>query len=478
MAKRMDSDFILALKREYDLAQVVRADFPDLRDAGGGEWVGKCPLHKDDTPSFRVNKTRYHCFGCSAHGDIISWTILTKGLTFPQAVAALSTHTLPTTTSIKAVREVKNYSDHNAPAILQILRINDDAQEFFVNAEPLADGKAIDYITARIGPGLMASHGIGYAPLDSSHFLTFMAAKGWTDQDLLSSALAAQDSLGRLYARYRDRITIPLYDNAGGIRGFAGRIVPRPETEHLPKYINPPTTHAFNKKRYLYGWQSCLVNGQKRGQVLLVEGYLDAIALHTAGIPTMCIMGTSLSSEQACILEHYFNKVVLLMDGDLPGLEAIPGIFKVLFDKAVDTFACILSDEKDPDEFAYEAPIASLKERILALPRIKLMNLYQGAIVTKEITKQYDRTEFDALLKPYVDDNIKNGWAHYNVVDWACGAYPQYAADIRAALRQMVTNSQCDDRGLYKFRKDDIRAFVKAWMKPCRDVRLKHAGRK
>lgn len=476
MAKRMDAEFILALKSEYDLAQVVREDFPDLRDAGGGEWVGKCPLHQDDTPSFRVNKHRYHCFGCGAHGDIISWTIRTKGLTFPQAISALTSHNLPVATGAKPIREVKIHSEHDAPGILKVLRINDDAQEFFSDGYNVTDITALKYMAERLPDGVTASHGLGYAPLDSAPFLSFMASKGWSDQDLLTSALAAQDSMGRLYARYRDRITIPLYDNAGGIRGFAGRIIPRPETEHLPKYINPPTTCAFNKKRYLYGWQSCFVNGNKRAQVVLVEGYLDAISLHVAGIPTMCIMGTSLSSEQASILEHYFSKVVLLLDGDLPGLEAIPNIFKVLFDKSLDTFACLLTDDTDPDELVMY--VDKPKEAILSLPRIKLMNLYQGAIVAKEITKQYDRTEFDALLKPYVEDNIKNGWAHYNVVDWVCAAYPQYAKDIKQALRQMVDTSQPTENGLHKFQRDAIRTFVKAWMMPCRDVRLKHAGRK
>lgn len=473
MGQRFDSGKVLALKARYNLADIVRESITNMRNAGGGEWVGTCPFHEgDNTPSFRVNAERYHCFACKKHGDILSWLISTRGLTFKQAIEALGGNSLPDASQIIKPRRLKDHSDYEAREAEKIVAINTAAQEFFIDSL-LGLSEPREYLFARLNAEDCRDFGLGYAPMTG--FIDHMLAMQWQPEELVQAGLAAIDRYGKHYPRLRDRITIPLTSSTGEILGFAGRIMPRPENEGLPKYVNPPNTHAFNRKRYLYNLYRGTTrteDGVRPSSAILVEGYFDSMRLASHGVRgVICCLGTGISTEQVAILESMFKRVYIMLDGDTPGLEAAVKSLSLFLDSSLEAHVVLLTDGQDPDTFFN---CENAIEIFRSLPRIRLEEFFTAKLTVK-MHKKYDRNKLDAAAAPFVDSNIKEGFGHYNVVAWVCAAYPEYAADIRTSYKAMLDNAYELSPGVFGFRDNYIKAFLKAWSKPCREVRKKHA---
>lgn len=469
MARKYDAEFILNLKAQYVLSDVVRETHTNLRNAGGGEWVGQCPFHDEDTASFRVNDERYHCFGCGAHGDIVSWVQINRGLSFAQTIQALTKHDIPDAgLKIERKKPKVNVSVYEADEVALAIDINQLAHDFFIgNDKP-------PYIDER---GLSECLELGYASVDSNEMLNYLEPEFTRNpKDLMDIGLTIQDSRGNYFPRLRDRITIPLRNPAGHILGFAGRIVPRPENESLPKYINPPNTHAFNKRNYLYGWHT-FKGKPPYDYAILVEGYFDVLSLHANGINNvLAIMGTSIAKGQINYLEATVKRVFTMFDGDMPGLEATFNASKVLIESKFDVQHILLTDGADPDSLCQEYK-KKIRDKIKEFPRIKLTDFYGDKLVTKLLKPEYDRSQLDELIRPYVLDNIKQGLPHYNVVDWVMQAYPQYREEIKETALKMINDVERQPDGKLKLKEVNIKAFIKAWIKPCRYVRKKHENK-
>lgn len=466
----MSDDFITQLKSEYNLAEIIGATH-QLRDVGRGDFVGRCPFHGEDTASFRVNNERFHCFGCHIHGDIFSWLMKMHGATFPQAIRMLTKKDIPLPDRSKKLKKQKIVSDYDAQATYRIMQINEIAQSFYKNVT--IDKEARDYIDSRISKEAQEKFGIGYAPLHQEKLLDKLIKKKFSYADMLAASLVATDSVGNYYPRLRDRIVFPLFSPSGYILGFAGRAIERQgAAKPNLKYVNPPDTAAFSKKRYLYGSHEPV-----KGFLGVVEGYLDVVSLWDRGVINACsIMGTHASPEQIEVLKYRTSKAWVMMDGDKPGLSAAAKLAPQLLESEIEGFTIYLTDKEDPDTVCKLFP--DTREYLSTLPRVKFIEYLTSTLLVHQMQKEkWDRGILDELAKPYVDDNIKKGYSHYNIISWVCAAYPDHRPAIQKALKQMIEDPEIASSGVKRIRDEHAKAFLKAWMRPCKEVRISNNER-
>jgi len=283
----------------------------------GREWKGCCPFHNEKTPSFYVNdqKQFYHCFGCGAHGDAITWMIEHEGLSFHDAIkqlAELAGMEVPAPDPQTAQR---------AQVRARLLDVTEAAQRFFVASLAGPGGCAArDYLRRRgFSARTIDEFGFGWAP-DERQALPRALAQ--FDEELLAAAgLRAQSEAGERFDRFRGRVMLPIQDARGRVIGFGGRILH--EREGAAKYLNSPDTELFDKGRTLYNLHRAMPAARRAGRVIVVEGYMDVIALADAGIAeAVAPLGTALTEAQLELLWRMVEVPVLCFDGDVAGQRA------------------------------------------------------------------------------------------------------------------------------------------------------------
>ena len=283
----------------------------------GREWKGCCPFHEEKTPSFYVNdqKQFYHCFGCQAHGDAISWMVDHAGLTFMDAVkelAAMAGMEVPAPDPVQAKK---------AEARASLIDVTEAAQKFFVTSLAGPSGNAArEYLQRRgFSPLVMAEFGFGWAPDDRQ---ALSKALGQFGEDMLEGAgMRAHNEQGERYDRFRGRVMLPIQDARGRVIAFGGRILDK--REGVAKYLNSPDTDLFDKGRTLYNLHRAAPASRQSGRVVVVEGYMDVIALANAGIKdAVAPLGTALTEMQLEMLWRMVEVPVLCFDGDAAGQRA------------------------------------------------------------------------------------------------------------------------------------------------------------
>ncbi len=281
----------------------------------GREYKACCPFHNEKTPSFTINDEKgfYHCFGCSAHGDAIRWMTDQRGLAFIDAVKELADAAgmeVPAADPKAAKQAEARAGLHDVMAA---------AQEWFVGQMAGLDGGiARDYLAKR---GLSAStikdFGFGFAPDSRSKLRD--ALKSFGDQMLIEAGLLIMVEDKEPYDRFRGRLMIPIRDPRGRVIAFGGRILGEGE----PKYLNSPDTPLFDKGRTLYNLDKCSPASRQTGRVIVVEGYMDVIALAQAGFADVVApLGTALTEQQLAMLWRMTEKPLLCFDGDNAGQKA------------------------------------------------------------------------------------------------------------------------------------------------------------
>ncbi len=288
-----------------------------LRRAGR-EWSACCPFHNEKTPSFTVSDEKgfYHCFGCGAHGDAIRWLTDQRGLAFMDAVQELAA---------QAGLEVPRPDPREAKRAEQQAGLHDvlaAAQEWFAGTLRGTEGaKARAYLQQRgLDAHTIERFGFGYAPDGRGALARALAP---FDEVLLVEAglrIAAEDR--DPYDRFRDRLMLPIHDPRGRVIGFGGRILDHTRSD-APKYLNSPETPLFDKGRTLYNLHRAAAPARKAGRIVVVEGYMDVIALAAAGIEEVVApMGTALTERQIELLWRQCDKPILCFDGDAAGRRA------------------------------------------------------------------------------------------------------------------------------------------------------------
>ncbi|HLI20101.1 MAG TPA: DNA primase [Stellaceae bacterium] len=308
--------FLDEIRQRVSLAEIVGRRVKLIRR--GREFTGLCPFHNEKTPSFSVveDKGFYHCFGCGAHGDAIGFTMQTENLSFPEAVEQLARRA-----GLEVPQESREERERAArEATLQ--GAVDAACAFFEKMLHGPEGRAARAYLERRGldDATIRRFRLGFAP-DGRDKLKRAVMSGTITESLLIEAglLRKPEGDGDSYDYFRNRVIFPIGDRRGRIIAFGGRVM----DDGQPKYLNSPDTPLFNKGRNLYGWALARVAAAKDPSVIVVEGYMDVIALHRAGFATaVAPLGTALTEAQIEELWRMAPEPVLCFDGDAAGQRA------------------------------------------------------------------------------------------------------------------------------------------------------------
>ena len=309
--------FLDDLRARVDLADVVGSSVKLIKR--GREYSGLCPFHSEKSPSFTVNDQKgfYHCFGCGAHGDVISFVMNTRGLTFVEAVEVLANQVgmdVP-----KPSREAQE-REQKAKTLYEVMEV---ACVFFERMLRMPEGKeGLEYFRRRgLDDKTIADFRLGFAP-DNRGALKAALKREEIDEKLMIEAgllIEPEDSGRQSYDRFRGRVMFPILDRRGRVVAFGGRVM----GDGKPKYLNSPDTPLFHKGRLLYGLPQAREASQNDAPIIVTEGYMDVIALHRAGYRgAVAPLGTAVTEEQIGELWKMTNEPVMCLDGDAAGKRA------------------------------------------------------------------------------------------------------------------------------------------------------------
>ena len=310
----------------------------------GSNLFGLCPFHGEKTASFSVapDKGIYYCFGCHKGGSVINFEMEIEGLSYPDAVRALAKRV-----GMEVPEDEQYQSRYRQQERLWAL--NKEAARFFhTQLYGQAGRQGLAYAQKRGMPkSTLTKFGIGFAPDSWSSLCDAMRAKGYTDEELKQTGLASVSrEKGNVYDRFRNRLMFPIIDVRGNVIGFGGRVM----DDSTPKYLNSPESMVFNKRKNLFALN--LAKKSSLGYLILVEGYMDAVALHQYGFDcAVASLGTSLTEEHAALLARYTEQVVLIYDGDDAGQNATQRAIPMLEKAGLQVKVLQMKDAKDPDEY-------------------------------------------------------------------------------------------------------------------------------
>lgn len=339
------------LKQTADIVEVIQAH-TDLRRQGA-RMVGLCPFHEERTPSFSVDPQEklYHCFGCGVGGDVIKFVEEKEGLGFTEAVELLADRF--------GVELEREQEDPRAEARRQQRRRLEQLLErtaaYYANFlwDSKEAGRAREYLAERgLGEQVLRDFGVGYAPSAWDKILVAGQRAGFSVAELRGVGLAQRGRSGGEYDRFRSRIMFPIRDRRGRTLGFGGRAM---RSDQGAKYVNTAETEFFHKSKMLYGVDRAKAAIAKAGRAVVVEGYTDVLALHQAGIEeAVGVMGTAITDDQVATLSGMVDEVVLALDADSAGQEAMLRAQRVAAGRRMRLRVAAMPSGVDPAEMLAE----------------------------------------------------------------------------------------------------------------------------
>ena len=344
------------VKSANDIVDVI-SSYVTLKRKGSS-YFGLCPFHKEKTGSFSVapDKQIYHCFGCGEGGDVIKFIMKVENIGYREAIEFLAERariTLPTVDYNglnMSQKELIEREEHKK----QILAINKEAGRFFYkNIEKSKLAK--DYIAKRhIEPKTVARFGLGFA-LDDNGLYKHLLSMGFKEKDMLATGLVGKSESGYLYDKFKNRFMFPIFDVLNRVVAFGGRTLLDEKTmkeQRVPKYVNSPENALYTKGRHLYGLNLARKSNEKMKRVLVVEGYMDVISPHQAGVTNVVAsLGTALTEQQGRLLRQYADEIILSYDSDAAGQKAIMRGIEIMQSLGVSTKVLQMENAKDPDEY-------------------------------------------------------------------------------------------------------------------------------
>jgi DNA primase len=339
------------VKQQADIVRVV-GEYVQLKKAGQN-FRGLCPFHSEKTPSFNVHATRqiYHCFGCGKGGDVFSFVMEMEKCEFPDAVRVVAEKS---GIAVPRARERSPQERKQNQARSALVEMQREAQTFFVKQlEGTAEGKAaLAYLEDRgLDKATIERFGIGYAPSGGDALLRFLKQK-YSEKLLAESGLVSRSEQGdRMFDRFRRRITFPIANESGRIVAFGARAL----GEDQPKYLNSPETPIYSKSNVLYHLDRAKEALRRSDFAVLVEGYMDAIAVARAGISNVVAScGTSLAEPQIKLLGRFTKRVIVNYDPDAAGQAATERSISLLLEQDFEVKVLALPGKADPDKFIRE----------------------------------------------------------------------------------------------------------------------------
>lgn len=340
---KISERFIQELLEKVDIEQVV-SPYVNLKRRGK-TLVGLCPFHNEKTPSFTVypESHSFYCFGCGAGGDVISFVRRMENLDYVEAVKSVA--------QLAGVSMPEDgYDDSLSKQRMRLLGANREAARFF-NAclfEP-ENRHALDYLLNRgLTVNTIRRFGLGYAPDDWRRLINHLREKGYTEQELVLANLARRsDKNGKAnyYDNFRNRVMFPIIDLRGNVIAFGGRVM----DDSKPKYINTSDTPVYKKSNGVFALN--FAKNANDNKLILVEGYMDVIALHQAGFTNaVACLGTAFTSEQANLLSRYADEIMICYDNDGAGKQATERALAVLGKTGLKLRVVQMTGGKDADE--------------------------------------------------------------------------------------------------------------------------------
>ena len=345
MAGRIPQSFIDELIARSDIVEIINARLPLKKK--GREYTACCPFHNEKTPSFTVSETKqfYHCFGCGAHGSVIGFLMDYEHLDFVDAVETLAAEYHLEVPHEQRLNRVGSIKDQKQP----LFELLEQASRLY-QQQLRQSNKAIDYLKQRGLSGEIAKrYRLGYAPDSWSFLLDKLGDNPGNIKQLKTTGMVVEKSATKRYDRFRDRIMFPILDRRGHTIAFGGRIIDSGE----PKYLNSPETPIFHKGDELYGFFEARRAVRTLKRIVVVEGYMDVVALAQSGIEyAVASLGTATTREQIQRLFRSVSELIFCYDGDAAGHQAawraLENALPVLRDGLEARFL-FLPDGEDPD---------------------------------------------------------------------------------------------------------------------------------
>ncbi len=395
---KFSSDTVEKVKAAADIVEIVSAH-TDLRRAGV-RFTGLCPFHDERTPSFSVDPQEklYYCFGCEAGGDVFRFVQEKDGLSFPEAV-----ETLGERYGVEVEREAE---DPRAEAArrrrARLGELLERTAAFYASflAEAPKAGRAREYLAERgLSESALADFGVGFAPSPYDTVLVRGQRAGYSPEELLAAGLLVKSKRGP-YDRFRARIMFTIRDARGRALGFGGRAL---SPDAKPKYLNSPEGELFHKSKVLYGLDRARPAIAKAGRAVVVEGYTDVIALHQAGITeAVAVMGTAITPDQLGQLSGLCEVVVLAMDADKAGQNAMIRAQEVAAGREMVLKVAEMPADADPADMLQAGEAERFRELVtgaLDLPAFQVELALQRADLSSPSARDRTLTEVAPVLK-------------------------------------------------------------------------------
>ncbi len=338
----LPEDFIMQLKQNNPIESVM-GSYVSLKRSSR-DYVCLCPFHSEKTPSchISVGKQFFHCFGCGAGGDVITFVMKAENLEYIEAVRFLAQRA-----GMSMPEEAKNNDLSRLKA--RILEINRMAARFFhqtLMKDSRGEKGRLYFKSRQLTVQTITKYGLGYAPDEWRYLTDYLKSQGCTEEEIIAANLARQSQKGGVYDSFRDRVMFPIIDLRGNVIAFGGRII----DGEGPKYLNSSDTPVFKKSRNLFSLNFAKRSDERR--LILAEGYMDVIAVNQAGFENVvATLGTALTPEQARIMSQYADEVIIAYDSDGAGQNATQRAINLLSEAGVKTKIIKMEGAKDPDEF-------------------------------------------------------------------------------------------------------------------------------
>ena len=364
-----------------DIVEVV-SSYVSLDKKSSLNHFGLCPFHDEKTPSFSVSpgKQIFYCFGCQKGGNVIKFIQEIEHLSYPEAIRHLAER------AGVAIEESEDdaWKERHSKRQHAYEALREAAGFFYQSLESPLGNEAKEYLTGRgVDRKLYRRYGLGYAPSKGDSLYRHLLSKGIREEAMLDAGLIVSDRRGgnAYYDFFRHRVMFPIIDVAGRVLAFGGRAM----LDRGPKYINSPETMVYHKGRHLFGLPQASKSNST--SFLLVEGYMDVLALAKAGISgAVAPLGTALTSHQAKLIGRYVETVSILMDSDRAGVEAALRAGELLEETGIRAEYILLKDAKDPDDY---------------------LRAFGPQRLTAALNITFDRTGYRlALLKQQTEDAI------------------------------------------------------------------------
>lgn len=356
-------DFVEQVKSSVDIVRLV-GEYVRLKKAGT-RYVGLCPFHTEKTPSFGVNPVHqfYKCFGCGAGGDIFKFVMELEGVTFFEALKTIAERN-----GIPMPKRAE-YNDPETKQRAALLHMHEIAAKLFEsNLHGSMGAQARKYLAERgVAPDSIAEFGLGLSADSWEQLTRKLDQEGYSAELMELSGLVSRRQEGSgFYDRFRARLMFPIHDESGRAIAFGGRAL-KPGEE--PKYLNSPETALYKKRDVLYNLHRAKGAVRKLDRVVLVEGYMDVIGVHAAGVhEVVASCGTALTNTQVRALKRHSERIVVNFDPDTAGANAAEKSMQMLLEEGMRVRVLELAGELDPDEYIKECGAEAYREAVEKAP--------------------------------------------------------------------------------------------------------------